>query len=294
MGRKSYTFFVASSDAGRVQKVRVPFYVVHLLSILALVGCATVFAAVSSYTRMLWKVANYNALRRDQDRLKKQYRQLQSEVKDTNQRLSSLESLASEVAVTYGIIRLHDTPFQSSDALTEPQQVYEHTVDQFNFLVKNANAGAMPVGGLRLLSGPMPGGAAYVPSLWPVMGRITGSFGERLDPFSGEGAFHTGVDIASNYGEPVHATAEGVVIAAESREGYGRLVVIDHGFGYSTLYAHLSAFDTRIGVQVSRGEVIGYAGVSGRATAPHVHYEVRIYNTPVNPWRYLRGRSGAD
>jgi murein DD-endopeptidase MepM/ murein hydrolase activator NlpD len=294
MKHKCYTFFVASSDAGRLQKIKVPFYVVHLLCLLALVGCVTVFAAVGSYSRMLWKTANYNALRRDRDRLKTQYHQLQTEVKETNQRLSSLQSLASEVAVTYGIIRLHDTPFQS-EAPTEPRQVYERTVDQFNFLVKNANAVAMAAGGSRLLlSGPIIASVGYVPSLWPVMGRITGSFGERLDPFSGEGAFHTGVDIGSSYGEPVRATAEGVVVVAETREGYGRLVVIDHGFGYATWYGHLSSFDTRLGARVGRGEVIGFVGTSGRATAPHVHYEVRIYNTPVNPWRYLRGSSGAD
>jgi murein DD-endopeptidase MepM/ murein hydrolase activator NlpD len=294
MRPKFYTFFIASSDVGRVRRLHVPFYVVHLLAILAIVGGATVLAAVSSYTRMLWKVGNYNALRADQDRLKKQYRQLQTEVKDTNQRLSSLQSLAGEVAMTYGIVRLRETPFGLADAPSEPQEAYQHSLDEFNFLVRNATAVALAGDGLRLLPGRIPSDVSYVPSIWPVMGHITGSFGERLDPFSGEGAFHAGVDIASDYGDAVHAAADGVVVTVDTRAGYGRLVVIDHGFGISTWYGHLSRFDAHVGDHVSRGEVIGYVGESGRATAPHVHYEVRIYGTPVNPWRYLRGSAAAD
>ena len=77
--------------------------------------------------------------------------------------------------------------------------------------------------------------SSYTPSIWPVMGHITDSFGERLDPFSGEGAFHTGVDVASDYGAPVHATADGIVTIAENHAGYGRLVVLDHGFRHHHL-----------------------------------------------------------
>jgi murein DD-endopeptidase MepM/ murein hydrolase activator NlpD len=126
------------------------------------------------------------------------------------------------------------------------------------------------------------------------MGHITGSFGERLDPFSGEGSFHAGVDISSQYGDAVRATADGVVTAVETRAGYGRLVVVDHGFGISTWYGHLSGFNTRPGERVKRGDVVGYVGVSGRVTGPHVHYEVRLYGAPVNPWRYLRSPASAD
>jgi len=120
------------------------------------------------------------------------------------------------------------------------------------------------------------------------VGEITGHFGERLDPFSGEGAFHAGIDIASHYGDEVHASADGVVVIMDRRAGYGRLVIIDHGFGVSTWYGHMSNFNTQVGTHVKRGDVIGYEGASGRSTGPHLHYEVRIYNTPVNPWRYLR------
>ena len=85
----------------------------------------------------------------------------------------------------------------------------------------------------------------------------------------------------------VRATADGVVAVVEQRAGYGRLIVIDHGFGVTTWYGHLSGFQTHAGTRVKRGDIIGFEGDSGRSTGPHLHNEVRIYNTPVNPWRYL-------
>lgn len=287
MRKKHYTFFVASHDAGSMQRIRIPHYVVHLLAILAIVGGVTVLAAVGSYSRMLWKVTDYNALRRDQATLKKQYRQLQTQVKDTNQRLDSLQSLASEVAVAYGLNRLPETPFRFTDSPVEDESNYRQSVNQFHFLEENASAISLEAGGLQLLPGMKFANATFIPSLWPVMGRITGRFGERRDPFNGEGEFHTGMDIASHYGDDIRAAADGVVVWAARQPGYGRVVIIDHGFGVTTWYAHLSRYATQVGMRVQRGEVIGYEGESGRATGPHLHFEVRIHNTPVNPWRYL-------
>src|SRR5580704_17124526 len=106
MTSKHYTFYIATTP-GKLQKLVIPAYVLHSLAVLALIGAVTVVAAVESYSRMLWRVGNYNALRHDQETLKKQYQQLQSTVNDTNQRLDSLQSLATEVAMTYGVLRYH-------------------------------------------------------------------------------------------------------------------------------------------------------------------------------------------
>jgi murein DD-endopeptidase MepM/ murein hydrolase activator NlpD len=288
MKGKHYTFFIASNTSGGMRRVRVPFYVLHLLTALAIVGGITVVAAMGSYSRMLWKATNYNSLRREQDTLKQQYRQLQTEVKDTNQRLNSLQSLASEVAMAYGITRFRQTPFGLTDVAEEPETDFEQSVDEFSYLERNATAVALSSSGLRFLPAAQMSSLGIVPSIWPVVGEITGHFGERLDPFSGEGAFHAGMDIASHYGDEVRASADGIVVEVGRRAGYGRLVIIDHGFGVSTWYGHLSNFNTQIGMHVKRGDTVGYEGASGRSTGPHLHYEVRIYNTPVNPWRYLK------
>lgn len=271
-----------------MRRMRIPHYALHLVAALALVGTITVLAAVGTYSRLLWKVTAYNSLLKDQHALTQQYHDLQTQVKDANQRLNSLQSLASEVAVAYGLTRVPDTPFSLTNTSTESDTAYKDTVDQFNFLEQNASAVVLAsTGVLRLLPGLKLANATFIPSLWPVMGRITSRFGERLDPFGGEGEFHRGLDIASHYGDDVRAAADGVVVWVGTREGYGRVVIIDHGFGLTTWYAHLSAYDTQEGMRVKRGDVIAQEGDSGRATAPHLHFEVRMNNAPVNPWRYL-------
>jgi murein DD-endopeptidase MepM/ murein hydrolase activator NlpD len=290
---KNYTFYIASTP-GQLRKMIIPAYVLHALAALAIIGSITVTAAVGSYSRMLWKVGNYNALRHDQETLKKQYRDLQSTVKDTNQRLDSLQSLATEVAMTYGVLRYHPAAFDQSDSAVTAQDAFDRTLEQYSFLQRNATAIATSAGGLRMFPAVAFADSNYTPSIWPIMGHITDSFGERLDPFSGEGAFHTGVDVAADYGEPVHVTADGIVTAADTHAGYGRVVVVEHGFGITTLYAHLSSYAVVTGTHVRRGEVIGYAGVSGRSTGPHVHYEVRVNNAPVNPWRYMKNMPAGD
>jgi murein DD-endopeptidase MepM/ murein hydrolase activator NlpD len=296
MRRKHYTFFIASSDSGKMRRMRIPHYALHLLVVLAVVGGATVLAAVGSYSRLLWKVTAYNSLLKDHSALTQQYRELQTQVKDANQRLNSLQSLASEVAVAYGLTRVPDTPFSLTNTEAQSDATYKDTVDQFNFLEQNSAAVMLAsTGSLRLVAGMKVQNASFIPSLWPVMGRITSRFGERLDPFGGEGEFHRGLDIASHYGDDVRAAADGVVVWVGNREGYGRVVIIDHGFGITTWYAHLSAYDTQEGMRVHRGDVIAQEGDSGRATAPHLHFEVRINNAPVDPWRYLHQvDSGGD
>jgi len=274
-----------------MRRVRVPHYVMHLLAVLAVVGGITVAAGMGSYSRMLWKAASYNSLRHEQQTLKQQYSQLQNQVSDTNERLNSLQSLAGEVAMAYGITRFRQTPFGLTDSDAAPDVQFQDSVDEFGYLQKNVTAISASSGGMRLLPETQLSSLGIAPTLWPVVGRITGVFGERLDPFSGEGAFHSGLDIASHYGDEIRATGDGVVDTVEQRAGYGKLVIVDHGFGVTTWYGHLSGFNVQVGMRVKCGDVVGYEGDSGRSTGPHLHYEVRIYNTPVNPWRYLRNVS---
>lgn len=288
MKLETYTLLVASNRRGTIRKITVPFYALHVLAALSIVGAITVAAAFGSYTRMLWKVGNYNALREKQATLQQQVQQLQKAAKDSDQRLSSLQSLATDVAVTYGFVRLPNSPFETTEAGAAPEESFEHSVAEFNFLQKNVSAAALNQDRIQLVSAPGLGELAFTPTLWPVVGGITSRFGERLDPFSGEGAVHTGVDISAQYGDAVRATADGQIAEAAEHMGYGRLVIIDHGFGVTTWYGHLSSFTVPPGIRVKRGDIIGYVGVSGRTTGPHVHYEVRINNAPVNPMRYLR------
>ena len=125
--------------------------------------------------------------------------------------------------------------------------------------------------------------AAATPINLPTDGRVTGRFGVRSDPFTGERAFHPAVDISTGYGQPVFATADGTVESAGRSGDYGNLIEIHHGFGLVTRYGHLSKFATTAGSAVSRSDVIGYAGDTGRTTGAHVHYEVRVNGRAMNP-----------
>lgn len=133
--------------------------------------------------------------------------------------------------------------------------------------------------------------AAAAPSVWPVYGWLSGSYGRRNDPFTGETGFHRGLDISADKGQPVFATGSGVVEIAGYSGDYGNLVVINHGFGLSTRYGHLSRFHVKVGQHVNRGDVIANVGSTGRATGPHLHYEVLVNGRLLNPLRLLTSRN---
>ena len=114
--------------------------------------------------------------------------------------------------------------------------------------------------------------AAATPTIWPAQGWLTDAFGNRSDPITGEPEFHTGLDISTDHGQPVYATANGTVQSAGAAGAYGNMVTIDHGFGLTTRYAHLQAFKVRAGDAVRRGDVIGLVRSTGRSTGDRVHY----------------------
>lgn len=128
---------------------------------------------------------------------------------------------------------------------------------------------------------------AATPSIWPTRGHITSPYGYRRSPFGYGNDFHSGIDIGAPLGTPIYATARGVVKSIRYTSGYGRHILIDHGYGFTTLYAHLYRYTVRVGQKVERGDMIGYVGNSGRSTGPHLHYEVRINGSPRNPVPYL-------
>lgn len=128
------------------------------------------------------------------------------------------------------------------------------------------------------------------PRGWPVAGEITSHYGMRENPFNGGNDFHSGVDISAGTGTPIKATADGVVSFSGWSGGSGQLVILEHGFGYSTLYAHNSKNLAQVGMLVKRGDTIAYAGSTGNATGPHSHYEIWKDGRHINPMPYVEGR----
>lgn len=140
---------------------------------------------------------------------------------------------------------------------------------------------------------------AAIPAIQPVknedLKRMASGFGYRNDPFTKIRKFHAGMDFTAKTGTPIYATGDGVVTRADNRaSGYGEHIVIQHGYGYETLYAHLSKYNVTVGKKVKRGDVIGFVGSTGRSEAPHLHYEVRVNGEPVNPINFYYGNISAE
>ena len=266
----------------------------------AVVGLFSITGMAGSYSRMLLKTASFNQIRSEKETLRHDYLHMEEVAKEKDIQASSLGSLANEVTVLYGLRQSKlakgaaaagaKTPALTTEISNDfSHQQYALSIDQFSALRSSALSGHMR----RVLEPALGslsdwGSLADVPSLWPIMGAVTSSFGQREDPFNGEGAFHKGIDIASSYGAAVHAPADGTVLMAGPATGYGREVLIDHGHGVHTIYGHLSSYAVTAGQDVRRGDIIGYVGSAGRSTGPHLHYEIRIHDTPVNPHKYMR------
>jgi murein DD-endopeptidase MepM/ murein hydrolase activator NlpD len=301
--RQFYIIFVAREKDGPLRKIPIPLHYAAVFLVAAIVGAFAITGMAGSYTRMLLKTASFNQVRSQGEALRRDYQQLQVVAHEKDVQAASLGSLASEVTALYGLRqnRMAKADAAATAAVTSDsgstftEQAYTQSLDQLTLLRTDALTGKIP--GFDIVAGHDAATTDWAsiigaPALWPVMGPITSSFGQREDPFNGEGAFHSGIDISASFGTPVHAAADGVVQTASMESGYGREVVIDHGNGIQTLYGHLSGFAVTVGQQVREGQIIGYVGMSGRSTGPHLHYEVRIHNTPVNPHRYLRETPG--
>jgi murein DD-endopeptidase MepM/ murein hydrolase activator NlpD len=304
--KRYYILFVARDEDGRVRKIPLPLSYAYGFVAAALVGAFTIVGLAGSYTRLLLKAESFNQLRQEQVTLRKDYKQMAQIAHDRGVQVASLGALASEVTALYGLrqnklgsakpldaAKAAAVPTPATLALTDDvnQQQVKLSIDQFYALRTQALSGQVSK---ALEGGLTPSFAgdwtqlADAPSIWPVEGRVGSGFGEREDPFNGEGKFHSGIDIEAPYGTPVRAAADGDVTSAAMVSGYGREIVLNHGHDLETVYGHLSALAVLPGQHVIRGQVIGYVGQSGRATGPHLHYEVRVHNVPVNPHKYLR------
>jgi murein DD-endopeptidase MepM/ murein hydrolase activator NlpD len=303
--KRYYILFVARDEDGRIRKIPLPLHYAYGFVAAALVGAFTIVGLAGSYTRMLLKTESFNQVRQDRENLRKDYKQMAQIAHDRDVQVASLGALANEVASLYGLKQnkvstaktsassVAAAPTPATLALSDnvnPQQV-KLSIDQFYALRAQALSGrvsrALESGLTSDYSGDWTQ-LADAPQMWPVEGRVGSGFGQREDPFNGEGAFHSGIDIEDAYGTPVRATADGEVSDAPMGAGYGRVVVLNHGHDVMTVYGHLSAIAVLPGQHVTLGQVIGYVGQTGRATGPHLHYEVRVHNVPVNPHKYLR------
>ncbi len=285
MRKRFYIFVVRQDWDGQLRRTPISGRWAAGFALCAVVGAGTLLGLAGSYVRMLGKMREFNLMRRQQTELVKALQQSRHETLRTRAEMASLGSLAQEVTAIYHLRHGASLRARLQPVSADSQTVYQDSFRDFHLLESSARPNAY-LGPWRWLNEEQ-----WRPNIWPVLGRISSSFGERVDPLTGEGEFHTGIDIAAGWGTPVRVTADGRVVFAGFMNGYGRTVIVYHGHGLRTLYAHLSHISVIEGQQVQRGQHIGDLGNSGWTTGPNLHYEVRVQNTPVNPYPYLFRRA---
>jgi len=259
-----------------------------LFSIVSLVTsslCLSTFFSVQYFTS-LSQTHELSKLQTENRDLQAANEQFSKSVESLRTQIRTVEDRTRKLAIIAGISTLDETSQGGVGGIRQNDDgnPYRDDVDKMSFRSHRVERDLSVleqkfVAQAQLLSS--------TPSIAPVRGILTDGFGGRSDPFTGEPGTHNAIDISSAIGQAVRAPADGIVVKSEWANGYGNVIYISHGYGYSTRYGHLSAFAVRPSQHVKRGDVIGYVGSTGRSTGPHLHYEVRLNNNPVNPLEYI-------
>ena len=281
MGKSHFIVVIAHSMHGRMSRLRVPHYAIHVAISALILGAVLTVGLFSQYVRMEMKSRTFQTLRAEKEDLQRKYDRLVEISDQRDRQLESLGALAAEVSLAFGIKHHTEGGAETQKGLS-PSNFFSDSLDKYDFLQQVNLSTDNGTSIWKWLQN-------TTPSIWPVQGRLSSSFGKRTDPFRGTNSFHAGVDVTCKHGTPIVATADGVVTHSGWFAQYGKRVILDHGRnGLSSLYAHMSEFFVRPGQIVRRGEVIGRVGRTGKATSAHLHYEVRYRGTPLNPYKYLR------
>jgi len=278
--KRFYTFVFAPTSSFPLRKFNVYHKALYAIVGFAIIGLLTVSYGAYRLTQHAFVVAKLYNLERHNRELKEENQEAKSKYDQLQSRLAALDTTQAKLAEVSGVSRITDVSKEigrgGPDGETKLSDLEETTAaleSELRYIKDVFDRNQIKL--------------ASTPSGWPVRGYITDGFGMRRNPFGGGTENHVGLDIATNHGTAIEATADGRVIYSGMYAGYGNIVVIDHGYGITTRYAHMSQIGVRTGQHVTRGKVIGAVGSTGRSTAPHCHYEVRLHDRPVNPLNYI-------
>jgi hypothetical protein len=293
--RRLYTFIVASHAGGKVWRLSLPYSILVTLGVFVLVGSLALGGAAFQYGKMLLKVVDYEHRIMENDQLRSENHEYKVQTAQLGEKIDILETLSHKLMVFSGMNSdkaVGGVGGVSKDTLNRPRSAsagalqsiasYDKKISSLDPRFRDLNN--------RITDGILV--AAAAPSLQPVNGYITAGWGRRDDPFDPSvKESHPGVDISAPLGSKIIAPADGTVIFAGQRPGYGNIIVIYHKFGITTRYAHLQSMDVKVGQHVSRADVIGYVGRSGRTTGPHLHYEVWQNGRCLDPAKFFQASS---
>ncbi|MEK6301000.1 MAG: M23 family metallopeptidase [Acidobacteriota bacterium] len=280
--KRLYTFLIAPSKTSKVRQFSIAHNTIYAVAgVVLLLLLAGIYGAfrLTAHEALNFK---YLAAKAENQQLKQTNEAYQSSYSKLKGQISYIEDVSRELAHQAKTER--PTEIDDRVGIGGPETVagLEKTADHLEREVRGLNE--------RLRSDLLR--VASIPAGLPVNGYVTDGFGMRRNPFNGEGReVHEGLDIAVDFGTPVSATADGLVIFAAPHAGYGNLVIVYHSNGVTTRYGHLSRITVEAGQRIKRGEQVGHAGSTGRSTGTHVHYEIRENDQPVDPATYAASKS---
>jgi murein DD-endopeptidase MepM/ murein hydrolase activator NlpD len=294
--KRQYTLIVVSDHSQAVRKFRLPRRWLRrgLVGggVAALLGLVT----VSHYFTLLSAASENRVLKEENAQLKSQVLLVQEKVAHVQATLDRVERFDAKLrsAVTHlqdpernlaiGPVGAPEAPPASPPAARENPEALPGRLASLD------NEAQRQETSLRELSEyfeDQKSMLASTPSIWPTHGWVTSDFGARLDPYSADRSMHQGLDISTPHGQPVITPSDGTVVFNGTEGGYGKVLIIDHGYGVKTRYGHLSETFVRLGERVARGQKVAAVGNTGRSTGPHLHYEVRVNGIPENPRKFI-------
>lgn len=289
MANEFYTVIVVPHAKARFRKIQVPVKLARWV-----MGGATVFAltlagALVHYTRIAAEVYELRRLRAENEVLTQKTRDYEQNAGRLQAKVEQLHSIVSKLGIMAGLDHaLPDARIGGEGGVasfeTVPPASELHSLSEMDLSVsaltdKSTRLEAFYRDQKLLLSS--------TPSIWPVRGYLSATFGKRIDPFTGRPDFHPGIDISTPIGTKVVAPADGIVLSCALSGGYGNAIIIDHGYGVVSRYGHLDSYNVRPGQRVHRGDVIAFVGNTGRSTGPHLHYEVWVRDQAQNPIHFI-------
>lgn len=295
--KRYFTIMIVPHSEEATYSIRVPLFVAQLVVAFCVIGLAAFFVLAYSYSRIQSEAEEARILRKVNQAQQDEIDSFAQQTQQLLAQMQELEELAKLVAERLGLGSKKGKSLSKEGALSAEGRTYSSRSGEDRVLDRAA-------GNLAVLQELLPEKTvvlqslkgevdeynrrlAATPSIWPCRGRVTSGFGMRRSPFGRAYKFHYGIDIASTHGTTICATADGKVSFAGYRRGFGNLVIVQHGYGFQTYYAHLSRFAVSSGQSVQRGRTIGYMGRTGSATGTHLHYEVHLNGVAVNPAQYL-------
>jgi murein DD-endopeptidase MepM/ murein hydrolase activator NlpD len=295
---KHYTVLVVSDHSQAVRTFRIDRAWTRKARWIA--GGAAFFAAVTfgHYFSLLGRAAENRILKEENAQLRSQILLVQEKVAHISSTLDRVERF--DAKLRNAVTQLQDPdrklavgpvsaviPSGIGGPPPASQESASTLPDRLALLEREASRQETSLGQLQEYFDDQRSLLASTPSLWPARGWVTSDFGSRLDPYTAARVMHRGMDIATPHGHPVLAPSDGTVVFAGTENGYGKVLVVDHGYGVKTRYGHLSEFFVKAGERVKRGSRIAAVGSTGRSTGPHLHYEVRVNGLPANPRKFI-------